>query len=486
MVRDIIEKQKAFFRSGQTLDLDFRVEALKSLREAIVKSEPEIRQALKADLGKGDLESYMCETGMIYSSISDTLRNIRKWAARRRAGTPLAQFPARSYIIPEPYGNVLIMSPWNYPFLLCISPLVAAIAAGNTAIVKPSEYSPATSRIVDRIIRETFGPEYVAVIEGGRDISSEILEQRFDYIFFTGGKSVGKIVMSRAAEHLTPLTLELGGKSPVIVDRTADLRTSARRIIFGKFLNCGQTCVAPDYVLVHTDVADRFLEMCKEETLSMYGFDALANPDYGKIVNHRHFDRLNALLDGCRLAGNGQNGHEGICYGGRTDSTSLKIEPTVIRLSQDLFLTSGSSGKDKAAITGAEGQKAIMEDEIFGPLLPVIPYSDIESAIEYIDSHPRPLAAYIFSRDRKFIRMMLSRLHFGGGCINDTIIHIATEKMPFGGVGESGMGNYHGRYGFETFSHLKSIVDKPFWLDLNMRYQPYDTVKEKIIRFFLK
>ena len=500
MIRDIVERQREFFRSGKTLPVEYRIRTLKALRDAIVTMEPEIEAALKEDLGKNQVESYMCESGMVLSELSYTLKNIRKWSRTRRVRTPLAQFPAKSYIIPEPYGNVLIMSPWNYPFLLCLSPLASAIAAGNTAVIKPSAYSPATSRVISGLVSRVFEPGHAAVVEGGRDMNSDLLKQKFDYIFFTGSKTVGRLVMDKAAEHLTPVTLELGGKSPVIVDRTADLRASARRIVFGKFLNCGQTCVAPDYVLVDNEVADRFIEMCKEETLLMYGFDALANDDYGHIINRKHFDRLKALIDGCKAAGNGRNGHEGICFGGRTDAGTLKIDPTIVRLSPEIIspssLSSISPGHDtpedgyptgqQTATTEREGQEAVMADEIFGPILPVIPYSDINDAVEYIDRNPRPLATYIFTRDRKLKRELLARLRFGGGCINDTIIHIATERMPFGGVGESGMGHYHGRYGFETFSHLKSIVDKPTWLDLPMRYQPFTGLKFRIIRAFMK
>ena len=492
MIRDIVERQKEFFRSGKTLPVEYRIRTLKALREAIVRMEPEIEAALKEDLGKSPVESYMCETGMTLSELSCALKNIREWSRTRRVRTPLAQFPAKSYIIPEPYGNVLIMSPWNYPFLLCVSPLVSAIAAGNTAVIKPSAYSPATSRIISGLVSRVFDPGHVAVVEGGRDVNSDLLKQKFDYIFFTGSKAVGRLVMTKAAAHLTPVTLELGGKSPVIVDRTADLRVSARRIVFGKFLNCGQTCVAPDYVLVDNEVADSFIEMCKEETLLMYGFDALANENYGHIINRKHFDRLSALVSGCMAAGNGRNGHEGICFGGRTDAESLRIEPTIIRLSPEIILptarpaNAGYPAGQQSTMTGREGQEAIMSDEIFGPLLPVIPYSDINDAVEYIKRNPRPLATYIFTGDRSFKKDLLRRLRFGGGCINDTIIHLATEQMPFGGVGESGMGHYHGRYGFETFSHLKSIVDKPTWLDLPMRYQPFTALKDRLIRTFLK
>ena len=440
-----------------------RLELLKRLRNEISANEEEIIAALAEDLGKSRTEAYMTEIGMTLSELSCAIRNLKKWARPRRVRTPLAQFPATSRIIPEPYGNVLIMSPWNYPFLLCMSPLVSAMAAGNTVILKPSAYSPATSAAIKKLVNSVFTEEEAAVVEGGRDVNSDLLEQKFDYIFFTGSKTVGRLVMEKAARHLTPVTLELGGKSPVIVTPSADIRVSAARIVFGKFLNCGQTCVAPDYVIVHESIVDSFVENCKREILGMYGLDQLANPDYGKIINSKHFDRLCDTMDEVR---------QKCVFGGFTDPGRLKISPAVFRL--------GSiSARDCDNVR-------IMQDEIFGPLLPVLTYSDPEEITSYVESHPRPLAVYIFASDRKQKEFFISRLHFGGGCVNDTIIHLASEALPFGGVGESGMGHYHGRFGFETFSHLKSIVDKPFWLDLPMRYQPYSSTKEKLIKRFLK
>lgn len=511
MVENILNKQRAFFRSGRTLSVSYRKNALKKLREAILKNSGRICDALQTDLGKSRTESYMCETGMVLSELDHAVRHIRSYSGRRKVRTPLAQFPARSYIIPEPYGNVLVMSPWNYPLLLSLAPVISAVAAGNTVILKPSAYSPETSAVVSAIVREAFPEEHVATVEGGRDVNSDLLEQKFDYIFFTGSKSVGRLVMSKASVHLTPVTLELGGKSPVIVDRSlvtrsgndkdrksgrsgyfrdTGLRTAARRIVFGKFLNCGQTCVAPDYVLVHEDVADDFLEACKEETARMFGEHPLDNRDYGKIVNGKHFDRLCRVIS--ELAGHGpeldSHKHETessapvsassggnscrIILGGKSEPENLRIEPTIARL----------GNVTDSRLDSLE----VMQDEIFGPVLPVLTYRDIEDIIGYIDERPRPLAAYIFTADNDFKETLLGRLHFGGGCINDTVIHLATEEMPFGGVGESGMGRYHGKYGFETFSHLKSIVDKPLWLDLPMRYQPYTKVKEKLVRMFLK
>ncbi len=494
MTEDILNNQKAFFRSGKTLSVSYRKSVLESLKRTVMEMEGEINDALLSDLGKSGTEAYMCETGMTLSSLSHTISHLRSYSRRRRARTPLAQFPARSYIIPEPYGNVLVMSPWNYPLLLSLSPVVSAVAAGNTVILKPSAYSPATSSVIRRIIGKVFPQEHVAVIEGGREVNSDLLEQKFDYIFFTGSKTVGRTVMAKAAEHLTPVTLELGGKSPVIIDRSlirsgrgasgaddvrsagTDLRTAARRIVFGKFLNCGQTCVAPDYAIVHEDIAEEFIALCREETSRMFGPAPLENPDYGKIVNRKHFDRLVSCLEEIAPPSGTAPvlgpGHAEILYGGGSDAAKLKIEPTIVMA---------------GSIDSAQSDHlSLMQDEIFGPVMPVLTYRDIESVINYIDERPRPLAAYIFTSDRCLERTLLERLHFGGGCVNDTIIHLATEQMPFGGVGESGMGRYHGKYGFDTFTHLKSIVDKPLWLDLPMRYQPYGKLKEMIIRMFLK
>ena len=477
MTEEILNKQKAFFRSGKTLSVSYRKSALENLKRTLVEMEGEINSALLSDLGKSSTEAYMCETGMTLASLSHTISHLRSYSRRRRVRTPLAQFPARSYIIPEPYGNVLVMSPWNYPLLLTLSPAVSAVAAGNTVILKPSAYSPATSSVIRKIIGKAFPQEHVAVIEGGREVNSGLLEQKFDYIFFTGSKSVGRVVMGKASAHLTPVTLELGGKSPLIVDKDLkDLRTAARRTVFGKFLNCGQTCVAPDYAVVHEDIAEEFIALCKEETVRMFGSAPLESPAYGKIVNRKHFDRLVSWLEevgpSSGTAPACRPGHAEILFGGGSDADTLKIEPTIV-------MAGSIDNPQSDSLT-------LMQDEIFGPVMPVLTYREIESVIKYIDERPRPLAAYIFTSDRHLERTLLERLHFGGGCVNDTIIHLATEQMPFGGVGESGMGRYHGKYGFDTFTHFKSIVDKPLWLDLPMRYQPYSGLKERIIRLFLK
>lgn len=454
-IQDLLNSQRSFFAGGATLASEYRINALKKLKNSIKAHESDIMAALKADLGKGSQESYMCEVGLTLSEISFMLSHVKHFMRERTVATPLAQFASRSYVKPSPYGNVLIMSPWNYPFLLTMEPLVDALAAGNTAIVKPSAYSPETSEIIKKIISECFKPEYVAVVTGGRAENTCLLDADFDYIFFTGSKAVGREVMRHAAEHLTPVTLELGGKSPCIVAPDADLKLAARRIVFGKYLNCGQTCVAPDYVLCHRSVYEQFIDCLKKETIRQFGERPLDNPEYGKIINEKHFNRILGLIDRKKLV-----------LGGACDETALRIEPVIMR--------------------DVTYDDAVMQEEIFGPLLPVLPYDDEEAVISQINSHDHPLALYVFSNSRSFVRKITSRISFGGGCVNDTIIHLATSNMGFGGVGGSGMGSYHGRDGFDTFTHPKSIVDKKTWLDLPMRYQPYSSFMDKMIRMFLK
>ena len=474
---EILERQRRFFNEGHTLDIRHRKRLLKLLRSSIIDHKDDILAALKEDLGKSETEAYMCEYGLVLSEISHAISHLVRWGRKRRVCTPLANFHSSSYILREPYGNVLIMSPWNYPFLLCISPLICALAAGNTAVIKPSAYAPATSAAIKRLVEDTFTDDYVAVVEGGRDVNADLLEQKWDYIFFTGSKTVGRVVMSKAAVHLTPVTLELGGKSPVIVDEKADLKIAAARIMFGKYLNLGQTCVAPDHVFVHESVAARFLELCKEQMRAMYGENPLENEDYGKIISRKHYDRLCDVLDDCRS----KLGDEAILAGGVKQDERLRISPTIVMAGH-----LPASDAEAAAGRPAFEELKIMQDEIFGPLLPVISYSDLYDVVQYVNSRPRPLACYIFTNDSTVRDNLLEALHFGGGCVNDTIIHLATDYMPFGGVGESGMGNYHGKYGFDTFSHLKSITDKKRWIDLPLRYQPYTKSKLKMIRMFLK
>lgn len=451
----ILKSQSKFFQSGATLPVSFRIEMLKKLRDAVKKYEGEITEALKADLGKSASESYMCEIGMVLSEITYMLRHIKKFAAKQYVATPLAQFASVSYKQPTPYGNTLIMSPWNYPFLLTLDPLVNAIAAGNTAIVKPSAYSPATGEVVKRLLEECYSEEYVAVVTGGRKENAALLDKKFDFIFFTGSTTVGKEVLRRAAEHVTPVVLELGGKSPCIVDNSAKIKLAARRIVFGKYLNCGQTCVAPDYVLCDASVKNELVkEICTEIT-KQFGAAPLENPDYGKLINEKHFERVCGLIDA-----------EKIVCGGVTKKESLQIAPTVL--------------------DNVTWSDAVMQEEIFGPVLPILTFTKFDEIFDMLKDKAKPLALYFFSEDKAHIKAVTERIPYGGGCINDTIIHLATSEMGFGGVGESGMGSYHGREGFNTFSHTKSIVDKKTWLDLAMRYQPYTKGADKLIRRFLK
>lgn len=454
-IDEILQSQKEFFQSGKTLPVSFRVDALKKLRESIKRHEDEIAEALTKDLGKSAFEGFMCETGLTLTEITYMIKHTRKFAKEKRVRTPMAQFASRSYKKPSPYGNVLIMSPWNYPFLLTIDPLADAIAAGNTAIVKPSAYSPATGEMVRKIVEECFDQKYVAVITGGRRENSALLDKKFDMIFFTGSQGVGKEVMRKAAEHLTPTVLELGGKSPCIVDDTAKLPLAAKRIVFGKYLNCGQTCVAPDYILCDEKIKDKLVEEIKKQIVSQFGASPLDNPDYGKIINEKHFARVMGLID-----------KDKVVIGGGGNAETLRIEPTVM--------------------TDVTFNDAVMGQEIFGPVLPVMTYKKFSDVFDMLKNLPKPLALYIFSGDKSRIDAVTSRLSFGGGCVNDTIIHLATSEMGFGGVGESGMGSYHGKEGFDAFSHTKSIVDKKTWLDLPMRYQPYKKSSEKLIRRFLK
>lgn len=454
-INHIIDRQRTFFYTGVTLDAAYRIRALKRLKETILKYETEISEALQKDLGKSSFEGYMCETGLALSELSYMIQHTKRFAKEKRVHTPLAQFHSRSYKKPSPYGVVLIMSPWNYPFLLTIDPLIDAIAAGNTVVLKPSAYSPNTSEVMAKMIRECFEEQYVAVINGGRAENTALLEAHFDYIFFTGSQSVGRLVMEHASKHLTPVTLELGGKSPCIVEKSADIRLAAKRIVFGKYLNCGQTCVAPDYVYCDERIKKELIAEIKKQIVKQLGADYQANQDYGKIINEKHFVRIKGLID-----------REKVVYGGNSDEKTLKIEPTVM---------DNVTFEDK-----------VMSEEIFGPVMPILTYQNLEEAITQINAMPHPLALYIFTSNKRIAKKVTLCCGFGGGCINDTIIHLATTEMGFGGFGESGMGSYHGKSGFETFSHYKSIVDKKTWLDLPMRYQPYQKFNDKLIHFFLK
>ena len=453
-LKRILEKQRAFFATGVTLDPDYRTEALYNLRKTVLDCQGEIAAALREDLGKSEMESYMCETGMLLSEIDWQIRHVDRLSKNARKHTPLAQFAAKSYVHPEPLGNVLVMSPWNYPLLLSLEPAVDAIAAGNTVVIKPSAYSPATSRVVAEIVETALPEDYAAVVTGGREENAALLEEKWDKIFFTGSKAVGRTVLEKAAKHLTPCTLELGGKSPCIVDQDAKIELAARRIVFGKFLNCGQTCVAPDYVFVHKSVANEFVDAVLRQVKGQFG-DYLENKDYGKIINEKHFDRIASLIDPEKTA-----------YGGRLNKELLKIEPTVM--------------------VGVTPEDAVMQQEIFGPILPILEYEYTQDVIEYIDANEKPLALYVFTENQGLAKYIVDHVRYGGGCINDVIIHLANSSMGFGGVGESGMGSYHGKAGFDCFTHQKSIVDKKTWIDLNMRYQPYKKSMQRLVKLFLR
>ncbi len=452
----ILEEQRKFFLSGETLPIKFRKQMLKKLYASVVFHKEEILSALTSDLGKSDFEGFMCEVGLSLTEISYMIKNVKKFAKEKTVVTPLAQFASRSYKKPCPYGNTLIMSPWNYPFLLSIEPLANAIAAGNTAILKPSAYSPATSKIIEKILSECFEKKFVAVVTGGRQENAALLEQKFDFVFFTGSQAVGKEVLRHTAENLTPAILELGGKSPCIIDSSAKIRLAAKRVVFGKYLNCGQTCVAPDYILCHKDIKDEFVKEVKIQIEKQYGKNPLENSDYGKIINQKHFERVSSLINA-----------EKIVHGGKTNPQTQQIEPTVL--------------------DNVTWDDAVMQEEIFGPIMPILTYENLDQVIADLQKKQKPLALYFFSQNKNNIKAVTEKVSYGGGCINDTIIHLATSEMGFGGVGESGMGSYHGKTGFDAFSHTKSIVDKKTWMDLPMRYQPYDRkINGKLLKMFLK
>ncbi len=441
-IQQILESQRSYFSSGATLPEQARQDALCRLEKAIQNHEEAVYAALKTDLGKSSFESFLCELGLVLDEIKWMRKNLHALMKRKSVRTPITQMIAKSFQSPSPYGTVLIMSPWNYPVLLTLDPLVDAIAAGNTVLLKPSAYAPATAEVLRAILKEAFPKEHVAVVLGGRAENNALLQQKFDKIFFTGSPLVGKEVMRAAAENLTPVTLELGGKSPCIVDESCNLPMSAKRIVFGKYMNCGQTCVAPDYILCHESIHAELVGLLKKEIAAQFGEHPLENENYGKIINQKHFERLLGLLP-----------REKVVYGGETDAGSLRIAPIILdHVSWD---------------------DSIMQEEIFGPILPVLTYRELEDALTVIDSRPHPLALYCFTERDAVKQRVLERCRFGGGCFNDTLVHLATPELPFGGVGESGMGSYHGETGFLEFSHVRSIVDRKTWFELSTRFQPY-------------
>jgi aldehyde dehydrogenase (NAD+) len=456
----IVERQRAFFNSGATRSVAFRKAQLVKLRGAILAHERDILEAVKADLGKSDFEAFTTEIVLVLGEIMLMLKRISRWARTERRGAGIFNFPGSARAIRDPHGVCLVMSPWNYPFQLSVMPLVGAIAAGNTAILKPSAYSAATSALVSRMIRETFPEEYLACVEGGRDMNQDLLSQRFDFIFFTGSVEVGKLVMERAAKNLTPVTLELGGKSPCIIDRSANIDLSARRAVWGKCINAGQTCVAPDYFLVHESVREAFIARARFYVEKFYGADPHQNPEFPHIINRRHFDRLSALIAGAEKA----NPRARLVSGGRTDPDAFRIEPAIV--------------------DGVDWDDPLMGEELFGPIIPIISWKDENEIVERILARPRPLALYIFTRSRAQANRIMGRVPFGGGCVNDAIMHVATHSVPFGGTGASGMGSYHGKASFDTFSRVKSVIDKPLIADVPLRYPPF-AGKYRAFRKFL-
>ena len=449
--------QRMFFVGGRTKDLDFRLQQLEKLKSAIQKYEAEILGALQADLGKCETEAYETEVGYVLKSLGHTIKNLKYWAAERRVRTPYYLQPAKSRIIREPYGCVLIMAPFNYPFQLLIEPLTGALAAGNTCILKPSEQAPATAQVVEKMIEETFDEIYVKVLQGGVETNENLLQIPFDYIFFTGSSAVGKIVMRAAAENLTPVTLELGGKSPVIVDETANLKTAAERIIWGKTVNMGQTCVAPDYVVADSKIVDELMAYLQAACLNFYSAAPVESPDLGRIINEKHFDRLQKMLEADR---------EYVVLGGGCDKKQLFIEPTLLRI-PDLSV-------------------ATMQEEIFGPLLPVLSARDFNEIKSIVSHHPKPLAMYIFSENKNFQQYFLDEISAGGVCINDTLQHLVSPRLPFGGVGGSGMGAYHGEASFRTFSHEKSVLKKSSKISLPFLYPPYNKHTLTLLKIIFK
>ncbi|QOR67061.1 aldehyde dehydrogenase [Cytobacillus suaedae] len=436
---EIYNKQRAFFRTNKTKEIDFRMKALEDLKAAVQKNEKQLIDSLKADLNKSEFDAYSTEIGFVLKEISFILSNLRPWAKPEKAKTPMTHIGSTSYIYSEPYGVALIIAPWNYPFQLSISPLIGAIAAGNCAILKPSEFTPKTSEVVAQLIKDTFPEEFVTVALGGIETSQALLKEKSDYIFFTGSVPVGKIIMEAASKNLTPITLELGGKSPCIIHKDANLKIAAKRVAWGKFTNAGQTCIAPDYLYLHKDSRDEFLTYFKDSIKELYGENSLNNENYTRIVSENHFKRLSSFLS------NGET-----LLGGKVDTKKLLIEPTLL--------------------TNISWEDPVMQDEIFGPILPILEYSHLTEVIEGIHNHPKPLALYIFSESENVQQEVLSSVSFGGGCINDTIYHIANPYLPFGGVGPSGTGAYHGKGSFDTFSHKKSVLKQTTKFDIPLRY----------------
>ena len=454
-VKAILKAQHEYFMTGETRALDFRINQLKKLKQAIKDNENLIIEALYEDLHKSEFEAYSAEVGYIYDSIDFIVKNLKKWAKPKHVKTPITLLGCKSMVYSEPYGVSLIVGPFNYPFQLLIEPLLGAIAAGNTAVLKPSPNTPRVTAIISKIISESFAPNFIQVVEGGIEEMTALINSRFDYIFFTGSINVGKIIMAAAAKNLVPVTLELGGKSPAIVDNTAELEIAAKRIVWGKFFNAGQTCIAPDYVLVHKDVKEEFLQLAKQEILNFYGDDPFESPDYGRLVSQQQVEKLAKMLV-----------KDKIFHGGQFDVNNKYMAPTILN--------------------NVDWDDRVMEEEIFGPIMPVIGYTDLDYAIRRIQGMPKPLSLYIFTEDKEVEKIVLEEISFGGGCVNEAIMHVASPYLPFGGVGQSGIGNYHGEHSFLTFSHRKSILKRTTKLAMDLFLPPYTKKNLDMIKKFLK
>lgn len=444
MLNSETQNVRDFFQTQSTKDIKFRKKYLKALKKSIKKHESDILDALKSDLGKNKVEAYATEVGFVMKELSYIIKELKNWAKTKSVTTPMMQFPAKSFIKYEPYGTVLIIGPFNYPFQLVMSPLIGALAAGNCAVVKPSEMTPQTSMVVQEILEEVFPPDYVKVVQGEKEVTSQLLDERFDYIFFTGSTKVGQIVYEKASKHLTPVTLELGGKSPVIIDDTSNLKVAAERIAFGKFMNAGQTCVAPDYILIDNEIKMKFVEALQATVQEFYGAQIEQSEDFGRIVNDNHFNRLVNIIEDSR---------QQVIYGGESNADELFVAPTII-LDPKL-------------------SDSVMQQEIFGPILPIIGYDTFNEVYDIVEQYEKPLALYLFTEDSDQITAVFNRLSFGGGCVNDTILHLANPNLPFGGVGHSGIGSYHGKYSFELFSHEKSYITKSTKLESGLLFPPY-------------
>ncbi|WP_370226240.1 aldehyde dehydrogenase [Mesoflavibacter sp.] len=454
MIEAIVNSQKDFFKTGKTKTIAYRKQLLKQLQSELINQEDLIVKALYNDFKKPEFESVITETAIVLQDLKRTINNINKWAKPKRVFPSLLNFPSSDYLYSEPYGTVLIIAPWNYPYQLALAPLIGAVAAGNTVVLKPSELTPNTSALLTKIIKNVFPPEFVTVVEGGVDTSTKLLDQVWDYIFFTGSVGVGKIVAKAAAPNLTPITLELGGKNPCIIDKTANIKLTVKRIVWGKFINAGQTCIAPDYILIDASIKNKFYEVLKDELITIYSKNPEKSSDFARIINKKNFNRLSEMLT-----------NENCVIGGQTNMEDLYISPTII---------------DEPSLNSK-----VMEDEIFGPILPVTSFKNLNEVHKIINRYPKPLSLYVFSTNTTQAKKLIKEFSFGGGCINDTVVHFANHKLPFGGVGNSGIGAYHGKYTFDTFSHKKAIVKKANWLDIPLRYAPYSG-KLKKLKYLLK